>query len=245
MRFCVMTSDSAKRYLAAVDAGESPTPAEFQEVKGSGAHVDVGRLDRMGADLRKLMKGFPKQLKSRDPEGGRFEQAACEIVHRHLKGFDREVVANLEFWTWVAVVRFADIVQWRFGGTEARVKLENYGIGGLSDQRENLFFRLWLRADLASDPESDEPYKLAKTGDQDLWRSHILRQGYANARDVARALLRLQAGQLRVKRLTVDGIRELAKRLRRLRANVIFEYLSPKSAEHLVVELCAGLPKAQ
>ena len=83
----------------------------------------------------------------------------------------------------------------------------------------------------------------ARTGDQDLWRSHILRQDYANARVVARALLRLQAGQLAAKKLSVDAVRELAKRLRRLHANVVFEFLDAPQAEGLVLELSSDLHK--
>lgn len=241
-KYYAMSSEDALRYLKARDNGEDPAPGDFQRTVGSGTLLDDSAIKKLGLELRKLKKSFPAKLRERDQEGGRFEQQACEIVHRCLAGCDPVMLADFDFWTWVAVTHFADIVDWRFGAEGRHAKPENYGIG---KRNENLLFRLWLRAELVKDSKAKDPYHLAKTGDQDLWRSHILRQGYSNARLVTKALLRLQAGQLAAKKLTVDGVRELAKRLRRLRANVFFEFLSAAQAEALVLEVSADLKKGK
>lgn len=239
-KYYVMSGDDAVRYLKARDAGEAPSLDDYQRVAGSGEEFDASRISALGADFKKIQKGFPLKLKERDPEGGRFEQQACVAVHRRLSEIDSGALSDREFWIWLAVVPFSDIVEWRFGAVGRHAKLANYGIG---QRIENLLFRLWLRAEIVNDHKARDPYHLARTGDQDLWRSHILRQDYANARFVTKALLKLQAGQLSVKKLTVEGIRELAKRLRRLHANVVFEFLNPVQAEGLVLELSADLGK--
>jgi hypothetical protein len=70
-----------------------------------------------------------------------------------------------------------------------------------------------------------------------------------------RALLKLQAGKLvhanrAIRQVATsddpkDGIRMLAKRLRRMRANVVFEYLTPVQADALVFELSSDLKKGK
>ena len=241
-KYFAMSGEDALRYLKARDNEENPILEEFQRMAGAGDLMSDSVIKLLSSELRKLKKKFPLKLRERDQEGGRFEQLACEIVHRSLAGCGPDVLADFDFWTWISVARLADITEWRFGVDGRYAKPENYGIGKRS---ENLFFRLWLRAELATDSKAKDPYHLAKTGDQDLWRSHILRQGYSNARLVTKALLRLQAGQLAAKRLGVEGVRELAKRLRRMRTNVFFEFLSAAQAEALVLELSADLKKGK
>lgn len=241
-KYYAISADDGIRYLKARDNGEGPSPEDYQRLVGGGTLMDMAPIAKLSVELRKLKKGFPAKLKERDPEGGRFEQQACAMVHKCLAKCEPLALADREFWIWLAVVQFADIVEWRFGASNHHAKLANYGIG---QRIENLLFRLWLRAELVRDAKAKDPYHLARTGDQDLWRSHILRQDYANARFVTKALLRLQAGQLALRKLTVDGVRELAKRLRRLHANVVFEFLTQVQAEGLVVELSADLGKSK
>jgi hypothetical protein len=240
--FC-MSSDEALRFLKARANGEEPNLNEYVRIVGQGGEPDLAPIKALETKIAAIQKRFPRVLKDKDPAGGKFETQACEVVHQALEGVEPTALADLDFWTWLAVARFASTVEWRFGAKGGKhAKPANYGIGSRS---ENLLFRLWLRAELVKDSSQKDPYLLAKTGDQDLWRSHILRQGYANARLVTKALLKLQAGQLKAKRLAVDGIRDLAKRLRRMRANLEFEFLTATQADDLVSELSEGLKAAK
>lgn len=247
-RYPVLYQDDARHFLAARDAGEQVFVGDLRRWAGSGEEI-TAPVTKLRDALAKLRKRYPAKLRSRDPEGGRFESEACEVVHKTLGELDRRALADHDFWTYLAV-DLADIVEWRFGSNGKATQLRNYGIGARS---ENLLFRLWLRADLGRVPGSD-PYDLARLGDQDLWRSHVLRQSFTNARSVARSLLKLQAGKLVVgakaaKRLIGGedpaGVRMLAKRLKRVRANVIFEYLTPKQADALVYELSRDLKQGK
>jgi hypothetical protein len=76
------------------------------------------------------------------------------------------------------------------------------------------------------DEDAKDRYHLVGSGQIDFYRSHLFRQGYANARTFARALLRYQYPKADpTPHLKVNQIRELVKRLRRLRANLFLEIL--------------------
>lgn len=249
-RYPVIFAEDALRYLKSRQLDEPLQIEDIRRTAGGGEDISREPFLVLREKLLKLKRNYPTKLRSRDPQGGKFESDACAVVHACLASVDRSVLADHDFWTWLAVDHLADVVEWRFGSDGRPAQPANYGVG---NRTENMLFRLWLRADLAKTPGAD-PYVLARTGDQDLWRSHLLRQGYANARSIVRALLKLQAGLLAndkkfAKKLAggtePDGIRMLAKRLGRMRANVVFEYLSPPQAEALVLELSADLKKGK
>ena len=237
-QYKVLNRDNARRFLRERDSEDPLDISELESFAGNGEYIDIALFQTMRDKLDRLKSTFPSRLQKRDPEGGRFEQEACEIVHQTLTSLPTEVLSDPEFWIWLSVSKFADIIEWRFATHFGYAKSENYGLGSTV---ENMFFRLWLRGEIGHDPMSTDPYELSKQGDQDLWRSHIIRQSYANARQISKALLRLQCDRLERPRLGVREIRELAKRLRRLHANVFYELLTESRANALVLELCADL----
>lgn len=250
-RYPVIFAEDALRYLKARQLDDDSVRLEdIRRTSGTGNDVHSGPFEELRGKLLKLKRKFPAKLRKKDPQGGKFESDACAVVHACLAGVDRHVLADHDFWTWLAVDCLADIVEWRFGTDGQPAQPANYGIG---TRTENMLFRLWLRADLGRAAGPD-PYELAKSGDQDFWRSHLLRQSYANARSIVRSLLKLQAGRMifgnkPVKKLAggdePDGVRMLAKRLKRMRANVVFEYLTPQQADELVFELSSDLKKGK
>lgn len=249
-QYPVIYPEDALRYLKSRQQDGGVMLEDIRRTAGSGEAISRDGLDDLRARLLRLKKKFPAKLRAKDPQGGKFESDACAIVHACVADVDRRALADHDFWTWLAADYLADILEWRFGVDGRPAQPANYGIG---TRTENMFFRLWLRADLGKAGGSD-PYELARFGDQDLWRSHLLRQGYANARSIVRALLKLQAGKLMqgnkpAKKVAggdePEGVRMLAKRLRRMRANVIFEYLTPVQADALVFELSSDLKKGK
>lgn len=249
-QYPVIYAEDALRYLKSRQQDGGVMLEDIRRAAGSGEAISRDGLEDLREKLLRLKKKFPAKLRAKDPQGGKFESDACAIVHACLADVDRRALADHDFWTWLAVDYLADILEWRFGVGGRPAQPANYGIG---TRTENMFFRLWLRADLGKASGSD-PYELAKSGDQDLWRSHLLRQGYANARSIVRALLKLQAGKLMngnkpAKKVAGgderEGVRMLAKRLRRMRANVVFEYLTPVQADALVFELSSDLKKGK
>lgn len=221
-RYFVMTPAKARRVIEERRSGGDPDLTSLVESRGHGADYREDNVDALRRLLYELKKDYPDELSKNDPAGGRFESKACETVHRLLPVSNR-AVADAGFWIWLTVAKFPDIVEWRHGGDGRFAELANYGIG---NRTENLIFRMWLRAEIVYDPSAEDPYLLSRFGDQDLWRSHIIRQGYSSVREVAKCLISFQYTDGKP-RLSIGGIRELAKRLRRLRANMMMEFLTP------------------
>lgn len=223
----------ARRYILAKRSGaedQGPTV----RIKPEGAEVPwdevVARVAVVFAELRAEIGDIGKGSRS----GARFEAVAARRVHGIMPE-NHPALADPEFWTWLVVLHFIDTVEWRYANPQRASDLKNYGIGSAS---ENLIYRLWLRGELAFDETAADPYHLVELGDVDFWRSHLFRQSYANARRFARAFLRFQfpeelAGR---PRLGIEAVRELAKRLRRLRTNLFVE-LMDEAAAMRVIEL--------
>lgn len=239
MRYPTMTAPDAGSYLTAQRNGAAADAETLTKFKGSGEEFDEGFVDEMRSEVGSLMALSPNGLKN-DAERNKFEGAAARLVHS-LAPDDAEILSDPEFWIWLAVVCFPDVVEWRYGSKQGGTKPANYGIGS---RTENLLYRLWLRAELVLDEQHEDPYHLVDAGQIDFYRSHLFRQGYANARTFARALLRFQYPKAdAAPKLKILEIRELVKRLRRLRANLFFEIL-PEEECRAVIETEAAVVMA-
>lgn len=161
--------------------------------------------------------------------GSEFEIAAAPILHEALP--EHPALADPEFWIWMAVAHGREIIRWRYG--EDAKNLRNFGIGGAG---ENLFYRIWLRGEIAYNEDAEDRYRLVRSGDIDFWRSHIFRQGYGDARPFARALIEFQfpASRGGKPRLTISQIRDLAKHFKRARSNLMFEVMSESRATQFI-----------
>lgn len=237
MRYFIMTPGKAVRFMTLRREDVEPTLDGYIEEKGVGAQLPPERVKALRAKLLSLKEDFPAELRGKDSAGSQYEALGCEVIHSILP-YDLQMLSDPGFWIWLAVTQLSDIVEWRHGGTGRLANLANYGIG---NRVENLFFRMWLRAELVKDHTSSDPYWLAKRGQQDFWRSHVLRVNYANVRALTKALVLFQYPGSEKATLPTAGIRELAKRLKRLHANVVYEFLTPPQIELILVEQSADL----
>lgn len=239
MRYPTMKASDAGVYLTAKRNGAPADGETLVKFNGDGAEFDDGFVEELRTALVALKAQWPDGLKN-DAERNKFEGAAARLVHS-LAPEDTEVLSDPEFWIWLAVVCFPDVVEWRYGSKQGGTKPANYGIGS---RTENLLYRLWLRAELVLDEQHDDRYHLVDAGQIDFYRSHLFRQGYANARTFARALLRFQYPKVdSAPNLKIGEIRELVKRLRRLRANLFLEIL-PEEECRAVIETEAAVVMA-
>lgn len=226
MRYPVLTTTDASAYIASKRAGNPLDLDRLVKSRGDGEELDQTFISDLAADLATLKAKYSADGMKSQKNANQFEGDAARAIHKRVQ-VSAEILADPDFWLWLAVVYFGDIVEWRYGNPEHGTGLANYGIGARS---ENLIYRLWLRADLVLDEEADDRYHLSQRGQIDFYRSHLFRQSYANARNFSRALLRFQYphGDTTAPHLKVDQIRELVKRLRRLRANLFLEILDEK-----------------
>ncbi len=231
MRYPTMSAPDAGAYLTANRNG-SPIDVEgLVKFKGSGVEFDGSFVEGLRQEFAGLKASWPNGLRN-DAERNKFEGAAARLVHSMVPQ-ETEVLSDPEFWIWLAIACFPDVVEWRYGSKQAGTKPANYGIGS---RTENLLYRLWLRAELVLDERHEDRYHLVDAGQIDFYRSHLFRQSYANARTFARALLCFQYPKAdSAPNLKILEIRELVKRLRRLRANLFLEIL-PEEECRAVIE---------
>ncbi|WP_448575942.1 DUF6339 family protein [Thermomicrobium sp.] len=239
MRYYTLEKREALAYLE----GQKEMPSTQE--KGSGPLLDENVICLCVERLSLLMKEIASNRGLSGERGGHFEARAVPIVHNAISELtmaDRSPLYDDGFWRWLAVCHFREIIKLRHGRENERVDERNFGIGGLA---ENFVYRVWLRGEIAFDPHRypEDPYRLAIRGDQDFWRSHIFRQGYAASRSFAKAFVRFQYENHESGRLSTDRIRELAKRLRRLRVNVVFEFLDEEEALELIHEEAGKLDR--
>lgn len=242
MRYPIMTAGDATTHLQTKRAGNPSDVDSLARFAGSGDEFDGSFLEPLRAALTETMAGFPEGIKSKsDPKANAFESKASRVIHESL-AISSEVLADPEFWIWLAVTHFPDVVEWRYRyrKEDSAAQLGNYGVGS---RTENLLYRLWLRAELVLDEAAADRYHLADSGQIDFYRSHLFRQGYANARNFAKALLRFQypkKSNPTEPNLKLLEIRDLVKRLRRMRSNLFLEIL-PEDECRAVIEAEAAV----
>jgi len=243
MKYKALTQEKGLVTLHALRNGDDFDETNL-EVRGEGPDLPQKTVHELHKKLSALRKKFPEVIKVRDPAGGRYEREACVLVHETLPREDPQMLADYDFWTWLAL-QLRDIVEWRHGGEGGEAHVNNFGIGGRRD--DNLFYRMWVRAEIGRNENKIGDYDLAKRGDQDFWRSHVIRQGYGKCRKVVHAFVKEQfSGRREKPRWNNLEVRELAKRLRRVNATLIFESLDEGGAKQLIKReagaLTAGTP---
>jgi hypothetical protein len=231
MRYPYFDQQAARSYLLKKKEGGDPDKAEFVKFRGEGEDFPSSNFVTLREKLNTIRQQYPEKLSARSPLGGKFEAEAFPIVHECIQG-DLEMQGDPDFWIYVCLSEFADLIEWRYAAEENESALANYGIGS---RFESFFYRLWTRGDIGYDPKNPDKYALAKKGDMDFWRSHVHRQRYGNCRNLARALVNIQYPEETGKpSLSTEEIRELAKRLRLIYANLEYSFLDLKQASSLI-----------
>jgi hypothetical protein len=231
VRYPVLSTADASIVLAGRRAGTLVAVDRLVKSRGDGPELNQEFVRTLQVELGHFKSMFPEGVKSQR-DANRIEGEAALIIHRRI-AVGCEVLGDPDFWLWLAVVHFGDLVEWRYGNPTGGAALPNYGIGARS---ENFLYRLWLRAELVLDDSASDRYHLCRKGQIDFYRSHLFRQGFANTRAFARALLRYQYPNEdgTSPRLKVGEIRELVKRLRRLRSNLFLEILGEEECRRVI-----------
>ena len=233
MRYPILNRVDARLALQRYADGVNPEIGSLTRYAGEGASMDLSFLRALEVELESLRERFPAV-----GSGGmasRFEAEAAVAAHRSIPDVP-EAHADPGFWAWLTLGHFVQLVRWRYQVPAGVGNSTNYGVGSPG---ENFMFRLWLRGAMAVDQAAADPYDLVRRGQTDFWRSHLFRQGYANSRDFTRGFIQFQyPDPVRpdAPRLEIAQIRELVKRLRRARMNLVVEALdeieSRQAIEH-------------
>lgn len=228
MTYPTLSAKAADKIIQAQQSGE---PIDIEEIV-VWKDTDFSFSDQDARSLKAIVAAirtkYPAALKTKSRQASDFEAEASPALHAAMA--EGGYCADPEFWIWLTVVHFFDLVTWRYG---VKFAPANFGIGAAS---ENFLFRLWLRAELVFDPARSDHYELARKGSSlDFWRSHLFRQSYANARPFARALLQYQYPDAADEpRLETLAIRDLAKRLARVKSNLLVACLKEEEALYII-----------
>jgi hypothetical protein len=153
-------------------------------------------------------------------------------LHEGLVALPASVLTDKGFWRYAAAYLY-DFVLWRQPSNAVTALHPYFGIASESLGVECVPHRMFDRAHIAlvgGTPSEEDPYFLAKFGAADVWKSHIIRTRNSYAPIVVHELLLdVQAGKLKT-----DPVRILAKNLKRVRSNVLFEVLEQPEARVLL-----------
>lgn len=155
-------------------------------------------------------------------------------LHDGFRELPANVLTDRGFWRFCAG-KLYDYVIWRHQTSKSEPALHPYfGVVAETLGFECVPHRMFNRALIAhaggAVVGSDDPYALAKFGARDVWASHILRVRTSYAPAVARELL----VDVRDGKLPTLTVRLLAKNLKRVRSNVLFEVLDEHQARVLM-----------
>jgi hypothetical protein len=225
----ILKREKADDLYVRLSQGHKTAGIADEQVIGDGPYV----LD--GVDLQALYQAL-KHLWSRCKGSNKsaiFEAEGSTLVHSAMPNLPAYVATDPEFWMWLTFIpcdgKFADLVVQRFGKDAKSV---NFSLGGLP---ESLYFRLWWRGSRGR----DDNYDIAKRGDMDLWRSHIIRIESFNSDMMLKAFVKTimpEPNQVKVP-LKQTIIRALAPKITARHASCAYETLTEDQCLGLIDSL--------
>lgn len=206
-------------------AGWSTTPNS-----DSLREVDLSKLH----DLSQMISRQIRESGGDQAPEARREQLEGEIsgnLHGAVRDVSIEILDDPRFWRYLSVRYFAEFTAWREKDALKKGGIAKYFTA--NESHESIPLRLYLRAQSVRD--TDGAYELAHAIPRgtDFWRSHVLRVRTGRAIGLTRSLVELQ----RDDRLSTKPLRELAKLINRMWANIILLEYPPDDAKSLLNDL--------
>lgn len=225
----ILRREKADDLYRRLSGGEPFATVAEEQIVGDGPNV----LD--GVDLPALCQKLKKLLEQCKGSNkfAIFESEGSAIVHAAMPDLPAYIATDPEFWMWLTFIpcdgKFADLVVKRFGKD---AKAVNFSLGPLP---ESLYFRLWWRGFKGR----DNNYDIAKRGDIDLWRSHIIRIESPMSDTMMKAFVKTimpEPNQVKVP-LKQTIIRSLAIKITARHASCAYETLTEEQCLSLVQTL--------
>ena len=235
VRYPVVRLVEAQRYVLRRQNGELGVDdrPEFEEEGSSGDETLLPIVN----DLTDRMTDLYQSSKARFTSGiarDRFEGSLAVQLHERLREFPARVLTDDDFWRFLAVRGLYEFVSWRDGQTTGSPALASFGANGPRVNYDCVPFRMFVRADIASivagvGPQDLEALDISSVAGTDVWRSHILRSQSSFSPNYVRLLLEHHERGV----LPATVVRDLAKRVRRVRSNVLIETLEAEDTQNM------------
>jgi hypothetical protein len=228
MSYPILSRQKAMEYVGARRSGAlQDCPPESDTRGGDDDCFDLVIEETLQAVVDRWEGLNPQSIAKGDKDGVAGQLSV--VLYEGLRELPGSVLSDGDFWRYCAAFLY-NVVEWRMG---ANCQLTNYGAASDSVRDclpHDMFQRAYIAHTGGTACGDADPFALAKLSSSDVWRSHVLRVQTGNAPLVAHELLMdVQAGKLKT-----DLVREVAKRLKRARANVIFEVLDQAQARELI-----------
>ena len=171
--------------------------------------------------------GKHSETKSAKLKKDEIEGALSVLLFSHLKDLPPQVLTDPGLWRYLGTWCLFDFIAWRDG---EKCKLESFGAGSKTPTWACAPLRMFVRAKICAEGNAEDWESLCRVAGTDLWRSHILRVKTGNSPLVAKELVRAwQQGEV-----NTASVREVAKGLKRVRSNIVFEFLDDKQSRSIV-----------
>lgn len=202
------------------------------ELRNADGDLDADEVEDLLREVKKKVSSSQAQkLKTRGVSPDQVEGMLALELHSSLMSLPATCLTDPDFWRYISVEVVRDFVFWR-DGVDC-----SYASFGLSSSRripDCVPLRMFNRAHLARliDPQDlDRQIQIVKAGGADFWQSHVLRvQNRFDPRIVLSLVVALETSALE----NVQDLRDVAKDIRRLRANVILELQTEKELERSI-----------
>lgn len=227
VRYPVVRLVEAQRYVLRRQSGELGVEdlPEFEEDGGQGAESMLPVVKELTDRLTELHVSAKARFTS-GPARDTFEGSLAVQLHEALSGFPPHVLTDDDFWRYLSVRGLYEFIAWRDGQGSGSPALASFGASGPRVNYDCVPFRMFVRADIASivaetGTADMDALQISSIAGTDVWRSHILRSKSSFSSHYVRMLLE----HLERKLLPSTVVRDLAKRIKRVRANVLIEAL--------------------
>jgi len=196
-------------------------------------------LNRVRPELLRLIDDWKKTIKKIGDSSAKKEELEGELssqLFRVLESLPVSMLTDSDFWRYISSEYFFEFTLWRDGETCA---LASFGASSSSVNFDCVPFRMFNRGLIAFTITEDiNDLEYAHIPGTDLWRSHILRVLTSYSASMSQAIL----DEYKEGNLPTAVVRDVAKSLRKSRANIVFEVLDlDQSAEILTREISKTL----
>ncbi len=236
MKYFTVSVEACHRLESKGFRGDHPEIRHALEPRGTGP--ELGRL-LFEQDGRRMLDLTEDE--SRDPD--QIEGKAAVFLYPTLAALDSAILEDPGFWRYL-FLRCEDLnkfVRWRHEKSFERARTEDGYTGhrvyfDATKRRECVLTRMYLRVrSLGGDTHGDLAFAILQS--TEFWWSHIIGVRTSQLPAIVRAFVRMQ----RDRRLKTDPLREFAKHLNGLRANVVLHDYDDDEADALINELRARL----
>lgn len=203
------------------DDGDNPFASVAPEYRLASGDLDSDDIDEILRDIRRGA-GLDKanELRSSGLTADQVEGNVGVDLYPSIMEFPPEALGDPDFWRYIAVEVIRDFVFWRDGDD---CSLASFGLSSARRIPDCVPLRMFNRAHIASETardDSGEQSRIAMAGGADFWQSHVLRvQNRYDPRIAQDLATAMYSGEIP----NVQVLRQIAKDIRRLRANLILE----------------------